>query len=200
MKNKKSSIVVFDFDGTITNKDSFNDFLITTFGLSKFLFVFIPLIPFVIAYKLGLVSNKRSQEIIVTHYFKNMTSENFNKICTTYAKVKLPRIIKQSALEEIEKHDKNGSVLVIVSSSLTNWIKYWARTHKIRFVLGSEAEIVNHRLTGKIKDYCAGKRKATKFLESFPNRKNYTLVSYGDSRNDKYLFKISNKYYFRQLK
>ena len=55
----KTKLAVFDFDGTITKRDTFLDFILFATGKSKFSFGVFILSPVIIAYFLNLITNKK---------------------------------------------------------------------------------------------------------------------------------------------
>jgi phosphatidylglycerophosphatase C len=65
-----SSIAFFDFDGTITTKDTLAELLKFQKGKFKYYVGLVFLSPALILYKLGLISNHRAKEILLEFFFK----------------------------------------------------------------------------------------------------------------------------------
>ena len=134
---KDKIIAAFDFDGTILSKDSFPDFLIHTFGKVSFL----KHLPFIILMKLaaitGLLSAHRAKEAVFSSFTKGMNVDNYRRSCQFYAQ-QIAKAIYPSALEEIRKHIKAGHQVVIVSASVSDWIRPWAASEGIHHVVATE--------------------------------------------------------------
>jgi len=194
------TIAVFDFDGTLTRKDSFKNFLIYTFGFTSFFKgIAINIFPLTL-YILRIISNHKAKEILFSHFFSGWKEEDFQSICTKYALLNIDSIINNEALQKACWHKSEHHVLVIVSASLTNWISPWAKTNGFIDIIATEPEIKNGLLTGKFKTHnCYGKEKLLRFLERYPARNKYFLYVYGDSVGDKQLLNIADKPFFRSF-
>ena len=80
--SRKNSIAFFDFDGTISKYDSMIHFIIKTFGLKKYIFSTLKLLPTILKYKVGLLSNQVAKQIFLNHFFSGITIEKFNFLST----------------------------------------------------------------------------------------------------------------------
>lgn len=196
----KKTIAVFDFDGTITNKDTFMDFIVQSCGFRRLCFGGIKSLPIMFFFGLRAVSADIAKEKIFACFLKGMPEIEFNSLCENYALSQLPKILKKQALEKIEWHRKQGHKLVVVSASLENWIKPWAETSGFEKVIATMPEIKNGILTGKFKTKnCNREEKPKRFLTDYPDRKDYYLYVYGDSRKDKWLLVIADERFYRRF-
>ena len=77
-KEEKRQVVVFDFDGTITHKDSFLQFIAFTRGWPQLCFGMLLNIHWVIAcYVLRTISNEALKQRIFSYFFRGMRYETF---------------------------------------------------------------------------------------------------------------------------
>lgn len=192
------TIVVFDFDGTLTKKDSFKDFLIYTFGIAKFYQgIFINI--FTLAgYAFGLIKNQQAKEKLFQFFFGGWKSDLFQRNCQTYSLEKINFILRSEAIDRMEWHKTQSHLLVMVSASMADWLKPWAIKNGFHDVIATEPEIDNGILTGNFATpNCHGQEKKRRFLEKYPDRDQYTLYVYGDSNGDKELLKMADKPFFR---
>ena len=90
---KKKIVVAFDFDGTITNNDTFIDFIIYSKGIWSFCWGFFLYSPLLIAFKLGLYSNWKLKQKIFSYYFRGMSINYFDEICRSYFSYKRETIL-----------------------------------------------------------------------------------------------------------
>ncbi|MDR2928341.1 MAG: HAD-IB family hydrolase [Cytophagaceae bacterium] len=181
-----AAIAAFDFDKTITVKDSFTDFLFYSFGYAKVivrLFIIVPAI--LLPLFLRMITRERAKQCVFSFFFKGMSVDSFNHLCNGYSK-RISAIVSAEAMNRICWHRKRGDDVVIVSASIINWIRAWAKQNGIEQVIGTEPEVKNGILTGKFATpNCKGEEKVTRFLKIYPDRTLYTLYAYGDSKGDK---------------
>lgn len=191
MENKKV-IAAFDFDGTITTKDTLFDFISFYHSKGKLIQGLCFLSPILIAYKIGLLKNDIAKQTLLSYFFKNETVDQFESICKTYAE-RISRLCKKDTLTKIEWHKQQGHILVIVSASMKNWIEPWALGFGFDKVIATELEITDNFLTGRFASKnCYGQEKVNRLLDIFPDRDNYVLYAYGDSNGDKQLLELSD--------
>lgn len=185
-------IAAFDFDGTLTEKDSLLSFMKYTHGGIKFYAYFILGSPLLLLYKINILPNHLVKQIIFSWFYKGWTIERFNAICEDFTPI-LSRIERADTLEKLKKHQGKGDRVVIISASIENWIIPWAKNQDIDVVIGTQIEVVNSVLTGRfLSRNCYGKEKVTRLLEAFPKRNEYLLYAYGDSEGDNELLKFAD--------
>lgn len=203
MKNKKNykyTLAAFDFDKTITKIDTLNDLLLLNFGYKKFILKMFLLSPLLVLYVLKLIPNYVAKQNLFSHFFRGYRDENFNKICTDYSLKRIDGIIKKEALNKIRWHKEKGHKVIIISASMENWIKPWAEKNSIDDVISTLPEIKDNILTGKFSgSNCYGEEKVKRFLEKYPDKNEYFLYAYGDSRGDRELLNLADEGFYRKF-
>ncbi|MBR6320168.1 MAG: HAD-IB family hydrolase [Prevotella sp.] len=179
-------IAVFDFDGTLTAKDSFLQFVTFTHGLPSFILGLIRHLPILVAYKLRLCSNERAKERLFAHFYGGMDYGQFCRLGRDFAPL-IDGFARPVMMEQLRRHQAQGHDVYIVSASMAEWIAPWAATHGVKRVVGTRLETdADGRLTGKFASAnCYGTEKVRRFLEQEPDRESYFLYAYGDSRGDR---------------
>ena len=81
----KKGIAFFDFDGTITTKDTLLEFIKFSKGSFLFYLGFLINSPYLVAMKLGLISNQVAKEKVLRFFFKNKDINEFNELCNKFA-------------------------------------------------------------------------------------------------------------------
>ncbi len=181
---KKITIAAFDFDGTITKKDTFLDFIRKNCGWKRSFFVIAKNVPVLLP-----------KEKIFSDLFKGVSIDEFNRICRNYS-----FITNNEALKKIEWHKGRGHKLVIVSASIENWIAPWALKNGFEKVIATVPEVQNGILTGRFKTKnCNKGEKAVRFLKEYPDRESYYMYAYGDSYKDRQLFNIADEAFYRKF-
>ncbi|MEN9919636.1 MAG: hypothetical protein RL662_2072 [Bacteroidota bacterium] len=190
---KKTIIAAFDFDGTITTKDTLFDFIAFYHGKTRLILGLCILSPILVAHKVGFVKNYIAKQILFSYFFKNKLIHEFDSIGEKYAH-RVDCICRTSTLSRLKEHQNNGDTVIIISASITNWIKPWAKEKGIEAVLGTEIEVdLEGKITGKFRsNNCYGQEKVNRLLEIFPKRTQYILYAYGDSRGDKELLALAD--------
>ncbi|NQX84813.1 MAG: HAD-IB family hydrolase [Flavobacteriaceae bacterium] len=199
MKIRK--LYLFDFDGTISSKDSFWHFLITTFGLGKVIF------------KLGLnfhklllcaISNKKlssTKELILSILLKGKKNEEIRMYGNTYVSKHMQDILREEAIKKIEslKKQKENSIW-IVSASLDIWLKPFSEKYNVN-LLCTEADYMDDVFTGKFKTpNCKGIEKLHRIKANIAIDDYDEIISFGDSKGDKEMFQMSTQINYKPFR
>ncbi|GHV34995.1 phosphoserine phosphatase [Bacteroidia bacterium] len=194
-------IAAFDFDGTITKKDSFTEFIKFSKGKCRFYMAILIFLPLLAAMKLKMYPNWKVKQRMFSYFFKGMKLKDFDYLCEAFCK-QSGDLLRKEAVEAINQHIENGDILVIISASIENWVHFFAQKLSISIILCTKVEMdVNNCITGHFSTKnCYGQEKVNRFLQEFPNRKSYRLTAYGDSRGDKELLNFSDKSYYKTFK
>lgn len=193
-------IAFFDFDGTITSKDSLIDFIRFAVGDIRFLFGFLLLSPILILFKLKIIPNYKAKEIIISYFFKGISSEVFEKIAKKYSLEKINLIVRPLALKRIKWHKKQGNTVVVVSASIESWLEPWCKKNNL-LLLSTKLKIENYKITGKLlTKNCYGQEKVNRIHKAF-TLEDYTYIYvYGDSRGDLEMLRIANEGFYNVFK
>lgn len=195
----KSSIAFFDFDGTITRKDSLWLFLKYFSGAGSFYVRIIPLIPALVLFTLGMTSSKKVKEKIFKKFFKDCDIAAFEERCKKFTLQILINHLRPEILNKIKWHKENDHQIVVVSASPKNWIKYWCEDQEIDLI-ATELEVKNGKLTGQIEgENCKGKQKVIRINQKYNLDKYDTVYAYGDSSGDKEMLAIADRAFYRGL-
>ncbi len=194
------NLALFDFDGTITNADSLEEFIKFARGSSRYYAGLLYLAPMLVLYKLHVIPNHRAKEIFLNHYFKAITQVEFEKLGNEYAKSEIDKIVRPKALEAIKEHQKNGDAVTIVSASVSSWLKAWCEAKNITLI-ATELEFENGIFTGRFRgNNCYGKEKARR-VEALYNLKVFkTIYAYGDSAGDRELLKLADESFYKPFR
>ena len=191
------NIAFFDFDGTITKKDSTEKFIRYFVGDIAFIKGIIILLPFIIVYKIRVLSNNEIKKKLITYFFKDIDIEHFIEKAREFSLNMLDPIIRKKALDRITWHKNNGDELVIVSASINLWLLPWCKKNDIALI-ATELEVINNKITGNlVSNNCYGPEKVKRILESY-NLSNYTCIyAYGNSRGDYEMLEIATEKFYK---
>lgn len=193
-------VAVFDFDGTLTLRDSLLPFLRFAFGSWRFCWGMIFTSPVLTAYALKLIPNWQAKEILLSHFLANKTTKQIDTIARKFARNKIPKIVRDRALARLQWHQKQGHQTILLSASLETYLSPWALTMGFDRVIGTQLEIKNGRFTGCILGKnCYGPEKVRRLQSVLGDLSQYYIYSYGDSRGDRELLDTSDSPFYRKF-
>ena len=199
----KKRIAFFDFDGTITTKDTLLEFIKFSKGPFRFYLGFLLNSPWMVAYRLKIISNQAAKERIMTWFFRNTPLPAFQKQCDEFATTILPALIRPKALREIALLQEKDATIVIDSATPENWIS--TRTTRIgASLLATRLELtpIPPRLTGRILGRnCYGEEKVSRIHAAYtPARLHRNLYTYGDTTGDKPMLRLGTASFYKPFR
>jgi HAD superfamily hydrolase (TIGR01490 family) len=192
-------IVFFDFDGTITSKDSLFIFLKYVFG-KIFYWKMLFFLPTYLRYLVGHITNQEAKEILFSMFFYNISKVEFDDICEKFVNNNLKDVLKNDALEKIQSHIVNKDKVVIVSASISNYLTPLAKQLNVELI-STELEFKEGIFTGRFSTKnCYGPEKVNRILERYNLTKYDEILAYGDSKGDREMLEIATKKFYKVFK
>lgn len=197
----KPTIAAFDFDGTLTYRDSLLPFLRFVKGdcvTIKNIFLEIPLF---ILYLLGKASRQKVKEALLSRFLKGMSKQEIERIAQKFAQEIIPKKLRPQALERIHWHQKQGHRCILISANLDIYLIPWAQLVKFdRTITSKVAFSKEDFITGKLDGLnCRGEEKVRRLFAEEGPREHYVLYAYGDSAGDKELLDIADYPFYKRL-
>jgi phosphatidylglycerophosphatase C len=193
-------IAFFDFDGTITTKDTLLEIIKFQKGKPSFYFGFILHAPLLIVYKLNWLSNNLAKQKILTYFFAGMEERVFQEKCDLFAENIIPGIVRPGALSEINHLRSRGFEMVVVSASAGNWIRKWTENLSLQLI-ATKLEVKKGLITGKIlgkNNY--GEQKVVNIRELWNLNEYEEIYVYGDSSGDNPLMDLATKSFYKPFR
>lgn len=193
-------LALFDFDGTITTRDSLIDFIQFAVGKRAYYRGLVALSPMLLGYTVKLIANNRAKEKMLAHYFQGWERAKFKNVTSRYALEQIDQIVRPDALAKLQWHREQGHRVVMVSASMACWLRDWCVKEKIE-LLSTELEFVDEKLSGKFKSKnCYGKEKVNR-INTYLNLKEYEYIyAYGDSSGDKELLALADESHYKPFR
>jgi phosphatidylglycerophosphatase C len=193
-------IAFFDFDGTITQKDTLLEFIRYAKGDIKFYSGFLLYSPALVAFKLRLISNQVAKQLILRHFFGKTPLSKFSQMCNDFAVKVVPGLVRYKALHELQELEKNNFRIVVVSASAENWVKLWAEKMGYEYI-ATRLETVSDNITGRITgSNCFGEEKVTRIQQQYNLDEYSEIYCYGDSAGDKPMLALGTKSFYKPFR
>jgi len=181
----RGPIVAFDFDGTITTKDSFTAFLKWRAGPIRYALGLIRLLPHLAAYLFhrdrGVIKARA-----VAEFLKGVPREDFEADARTFAELYAARLFRPDALSAWRRWRAEGARLVIVSASPDAVVAPFAEKLGADRLLATQmAYDVQNRVAGAFASpNCRGPEKIVRLKAEFgPDVR--LKAAYGDTSGDR---------------
>ena len=193
-------IAFFDFDGTITTKDTLLEFIKFSKGPFRFWLGFALTSPWILAWKGKLISNQRAKEQVLRFFFRHCPLPRFQEECDRFSSEALPALIRPKALQEIARLQTAGAAVVIVSASPGNWIRGWADGINAALI-ATRLETSAQKLTGKIEgSNCHGTEKVRRIQQEYDLSVYTEIYTYGDTSGDQPMLKLGTASFFKPFR
>lgn len=189
----RRKVAVFDFDGTLTEKDTLLEFIRFSCGNIRFLWGFLFFSPVLILMKLHLYPNWKAKQKIFAYFFKGWEYDRFKLKGKKFADV-IEKFKRNDVLSLMNRHLQNGDEVYVISASMEEWVCPWCQRHGVLHVLGTKMEVDGKGIiTGRfLSKNCYGWEKVNRLLAYEPIRGDYELYAYGDSRGDREMLEFAD--------
>lgn len=197
-----NKIYAFDFDGTLTTKDTLIEFIRFSKGSVRLFLGFLLFSPLLILMKLHLYPNWKAKQRVFSWFFRGVSLDSFNRLCVDFAQQN-KQLLRPAGIKRLQKAvQEEDSVVLIISASVDNWVcPFFDEIDKKIQVLGTQIEVKEGCLTGRfITKNCYGQEKVSRLKELYPQREAYELIAFGDSRGDKELLAHADKGYYKPFR
>lgn len=190
-------IYAFDFDGTLTTRDSFLEFIRYVCGnwaLCKGILRYSPLL---VLMKLGLYPNWKAKQKVFAYFFKGMPLKDFAQQGRLFA-LDRQHLLRPQGVDMVKQAQAGDAEVLILSASIDHWVQPFFPEVK---VVGTQVEVEEGRLTGRfLTKNCYGQEKVNRILALYPHRNEYELIAFGDSAGDKELLAFADEAHYKPFR
>lgn len=191
------AFAAFDFDGTLTKRDSLLQFLFFTHRWRAIPKLF-RLTPFFLGFLLRITTRQKTKERVLKAFYGGMDMSQFQEFGKAFALGPLRSKILRKGEEALKWHQEQGHTLVLISASINTYLHPLAKHLGFDHAITSEVEVSQGVCTGQLKGKnCWGPEKVRRLKEILPE--NVHLYAYGDSRGDKELLELADEAHFRKF-
>ncbi|MBT5934579.1 HAD family hydrolase [Sulfurimonas sp.] len=185
-------LALFDFDGTLTTKDSLGEFVKYAVGSRTYYLKLLLFFPIFILYKTKIMDNSYAKQLFFRLYFSGIHENSFKKLALRYSDEKLPTILNQEIYKKFLSHIENGDRVLVVSASMRCWLEPFTSKHNVE-LLSTELEFINTQFSGRFSTKnCHGEEKLSRIKKHLNLDEYDAIYAYGDSSGDKQMLEIAD--------
>ncbi|WP_290601693.1 HAD-IB family hydrolase [Janthinobacterium sp.] len=165
---------LFDFDGTLSRRDSLLPFLRHACGTPRLAASLLRLSPVLLAYACGLLRNDVAKRRLLAHCLDGIDAGALARLADAYAGAPLDALLRPQGMARLRWHQAQGHACVLVSASPALYLQPWARRHGFRACIASPLAGAN----------CHGQEKVRRIARWLARSPHPIAYAYGDSRAD----------------
>lgn len=199
-QQKPPVLALFDFDGTLTTRDSMLVFLRFIAGNGRWLGGLIWLSPILVLTALGLFSKDQAKIRLLTYFLQGKEQKKLEQQAQIFCAEKLPAILRSSCLKRLQQLQKESARIVIVSASCDLWLTPWAQQQGVE-LLCSVLEIQQGIYTGKLRGKnCNREEKVQRIQASLDLNAYQHILAFGDSQGDLPMLSLAHEAWIKEKK
>ena len=196
MNTSTADVAAFDFDGTLTRRDTLLPYLWRGLGWPRFLWALVLSAPWLAAFALRLMSNHRAKARLLQVTLGGRSETDIAQWTAGFVNRYLPADWDPEMLARLRQHQQLGHCCVIVSASPGIYLHDAGSALGVHGVICTELEARDGALTGRMgTPNCHGQEKVRRLQAWLAQRgfpKTVVLHAYGDSSGDVPLLNLAD--------
>ena len=189
-------LYLFDFDGTLTYKDTMFMFL-KFYDPAKFSVQFLKHVPLFILLKMKLADAEAVKKSLISSILRGQSKYQIEKKAQQFFEENYPSLFRENALDFINNIDRTNTESYIVSASLDIWVKPFAEKFNMK-LLSTQAEFKDDIFTGDfVGNNCNKQEKVNRIKLEIGNKKFDKIIAFGDTSGDKPMLSLAHESHYR---
>lgn len=182
---QQKTLVLFDFDGTLTRGDSLLRFLWFAVPGWRLITGFIRLgFQYLVLLWSGNWSNEKAKELLFSVFFKGYSKAALEDLGQRFLQQQLPTMLRMETLALLRSHKENQAQVYLVSASPSVWLAPFCQAEGIGLIC-TEFAYVEGVFTGKFATpNCNGHEKARRLRAEIDFSTYEKIVAFGNSSGD----------------
>ncbi|PIW37239.1 MAG: HAD-IB family hydrolase [Candidatus Kerfeldbacteria bacterium CG15_BIG_FIL_POST_REV_8_21_14_020_45_12] len=194
------TLALFDFDGTISRRNSFLEFIAYTKGRPSLYFGLFTFIPTAVLRVTRQISADELKRRFFAKFCADSSAEDFHQSASDFGQDILPDFVQPEAAAAIRQHKNSGDTVVVVSASFQEVLKPWCDLMDV-VCIATVMEIKHGIITGQLDTpICWGEQKTTRIKQALDLTAFGKIVAYGNSRGDKEMLALADEAFFKPFR
>ena len=191
-----SDLALFDFDGTLTTRETFPDFMRYAVARPRLLVGGVLLAPVVFGYRRGWVAGNPTRASIVQVGLRGVDAARLRAQGDAFAREVLPDVLRPEAMTRLAWHRERGDRIVVVSGGLDVYLAPWCATQRVE-LLCSVLAVRGGRITGYAGAQCVGEEKVRRVRALCDPQAYAAIHAYGDTHEDNAMLAMAHHRTYR---
>lgn len=190
-------LALFDFDGTLTTRETFVDALQASTPAWRVAMGHVLLAPVVLGYRTGRVSPSALRAAATFTAFAGRRAGDVRACLRAASEELLPALVRPAMLARLHAHRDGGDRVLVVSGNYDWLLSPWCAAHGVE-CLASRLQVHRGRLTGRYAGrQCVGAEKAARVRAHLDMHAFTRVHAYGDTTEDDALLALAHVRTFR---
>jgi phosphatidylglycerophosphatase C len=178
-------VAAFDFDGTLSSRDSFLRFVRLVAGPAATATAMAKAVPALLASRRDATQRDVAKAIVLRETMRGRQIDHVRDLGARYARLVVTRHLNPEVVDRLEAHRAADHELVIVSASLTCYLEPVAERLGIPTVLATELEVgPDDRYSGELAGPNVRGAEKARRLDAWLGSDAAVVYAYGDSHGD----------------
>lgn len=193
----KPVLSVFDFDGTLTYRDSFTLFLRTEFGIRTYAIGLLRMALPSLKFLLGISSRDELKQRLINTFLCGISADSLAQLAEDFCEKSWPTLMRSKACAGVSEQVNAGATVTLCSASPEIILRPFARRLGVELI-ATRLEVSNGILTGLIDGQnCRQSEKVSRLISAYGDLKSFHIRAWGDSAGDKQLLEVADEPYYR---
>lgn len=193
------NLALFDFDGTITSRPLFSDFIHFAVAPPRLRLGKVTLAPLIAGYKLGLVPGSALRAGVVRIGFSRVPVEQVGEAGERFAQGIGDELLRDETMRRMRWHQEQGDEVTVVSGAFDVYLKHWCAAQGVGLIC-SRLEHQDGVLTGRYQGkQCVGAEKARRVRQHYAIDRYPKIYAYGDTREDMAMLALATDKFYRGM-
>lgn len=189
-------LALFDFDGTLTTRETFPDFMRYAVARPRLLVGGVLLAPVVFGYRRGWIAGNPTRASIVQVGLRGVDAARLRAQGGAFAREALPDVLRPEAMARLAWHRGRGDRIVVVSGGLDVYLAPWCATQGVELLCSMLAER-DGRITGYAGAQCVGEEKVRRVRALCDPQAYAAIHAYGDTHEDNAMLAMAHHRTYR---
>lgn len=191
---------MFDFDGTLTRRDTLFAFLFFAKGFFPALGVVLKCSPWLGLALLFPPLRSTTKERLLSVAFKGWPQVRLVDKGVAFCKKRLPGLLRPAGMAALHQHRADGHVCALVTASMDWWTAPFAAQHGLTLI-STQGEVAGGVFTGKFAvPNCIGPEKVNRIRAVFDPGSFSRVIAYGDSNGDRAMLALAQEAHYKPFR